>query len=484
MTEAIVLKCRMDSAILPGKCGRREMPFHSAVKKGELAFALGPMLAEWTGLEPATPGVTGRYSNQLNYHSRFWWVLRGSNSRHSPCKGDALPTELSTPSQRRRLLIVDAKTRAVPGRAALLPSERTGTRKSPSVYRILERFASAELRHLGGLDLDRGAGPGIATLARRALADVERTRTDERDDVALLERIPDRIHRRVERPPRRSLGNVRVLGNRIDQFGFVHEWPLWILDGDGGERVRGMRRRFDLRRCFIAIAKSSCQAPNISMRRCCMHESECAKIKAATSTSPQAVSSCAQRNAFTNAATPMCRRATATPTPALGEVLARASVLDDRGRLVGRRRRNGGSLNCGVLDRRRLPLEGVLQHLFDPAHRMDFQPVLDFVANLDQVLDVLFGDQHLPDAAASGREQFLLQTADGQHFAAQCDLAGHRDVGTHRNAGQYRHDRGADGRARARPVLGRGALGKVNVQVGLGVEIRSDAELLRTMAHD
>jgi hypothetical protein len=27
------------------------------------------VLAEWTGLEPATPGVTGRYSNQLNYHS-------------------------------------------------------------------------------------------------------------------------------------------------------------------------------------------------------------------------------------------------------------------------------------------------------------------------------------------------------------------------------------------------------------------------------
>ncbi len=25
-------------------------------------------MAERTGLEPATPGVTGRYSNQLNYH--------------------------------------------------------------------------------------------------------------------------------------------------------------------------------------------------------------------------------------------------------------------------------------------------------------------------------------------------------------------------------------------------------------------------------
>jgi hypothetical protein len=28
-------------------------------------------MAEWTGLEPATPGVTGRYSNQLNYHSAY-----------------------------------------------------------------------------------------------------------------------------------------------------------------------------------------------------------------------------------------------------------------------------------------------------------------------------------------------------------------------------------------------------------------------------
>ena len=26
-------------------------------------------VAEWTGLEPATLDVTGRYSNQLNYHS-------------------------------------------------------------------------------------------------------------------------------------------------------------------------------------------------------------------------------------------------------------------------------------------------------------------------------------------------------------------------------------------------------------------------------
>ena len=33
-------------------------------------------MAEWTGLEPATPGVTGRYSNQLNYHSKRYARLR------------------------------------------------------------------------------------------------------------------------------------------------------------------------------------------------------------------------------------------------------------------------------------------------------------------------------------------------------------------------------------------------------------------------
>lgn len=30
----------------------------------------------------------------------IWWVLRGSNPRPSPCKGDALPAELSTRNKR------------------------------------------------------------------------------------------------------------------------------------------------------------------------------------------------------------------------------------------------------------------------------------------------------------------------------------------------------------------------------------------------
>jgi hypothetical protein len=35
-------------------------------------------MAEWTGLEPATTGVTGRYSNQLNYRS-IWKRVFYSN---------------------------------------------------------------------------------------------------------------------------------------------------------------------------------------------------------------------------------------------------------------------------------------------------------------------------------------------------------------------------------------------------------------------
>ena len=36
---------------------------------GAAMLASTKCLAERTGLEPATPGVTGRYSNQLNYRS-------------------------------------------------------------------------------------------------------------------------------------------------------------------------------------------------------------------------------------------------------------------------------------------------------------------------------------------------------------------------------------------------------------------------------
>ena len=47
-------------------------------------------LAERTGLEPATPGVTGRYSNQLNYRSNRAPVARE--------RGELYPTDSSVSS--------------------------------------------------------------------------------------------------------------------------------------------------------------------------------------------------------------------------------------------------------------------------------------------------------------------------------------------------------------------------------------------------
>ncbi len=49
------------------------LPYLASLKtKKSPVCRLGFLLvAERTGLEPATPGVTGRYSNRLNYRSAF-----------------------------------------------------------------------------------------------------------------------------------------------------------------------------------------------------------------------------------------------------------------------------------------------------------------------------------------------------------------------------------------------------------------------------
>ena len=54
-------------------------------------------MARWTGLEPATPCVTGKYSNQLNYHRaciiiefdldvlRFWRIVLKVHKLKASC---------------------------------------------------------------------------------------------------------------------------------------------------------------------------------------------------------------------------------------------------------------------------------------------------------------------------------------------------------------------------------------------------------------
>jgi hypothetical protein len=57
-----------DSLRVPIRVPRRGNTL-STIEKGPDESGPSLMLAERTGLEPATPDVTGRYSNQLNYHS-------------------------------------------------------------------------------------------------------------------------------------------------------------------------------------------------------------------------------------------------------------------------------------------------------------------------------------------------------------------------------------------------------------------------------
>src|SRR5512135_1122143 len=163
-------------------------------------------MAEWTGLEPATPGVTGRYSNRLNYHSinllhkdASWWVLRGSNPRHSPCKGDALPAELST--------------------------------RRPLVYSILESFTSPELRNFCGLDLDGGAGTRIAAVACSTLAHIEGAKTDQSHHITLFQSNFDSANGGIQSAASGGFGHVGRLGDLINQLRFIHVQSPFVRFG-------------------------------------------------------------------------------------------------------------------------------------------------------------------------------------------------------------------------------------------------------------
>ena len=55
----------------------------SALPSGKISGEIfrRTFLAVRTGLEPATPGVTGRYSNQLNYRTILFSLMRFSRTR-------------------------------------------------------------------------------------------------------------------------------------------------------------------------------------------------------------------------------------------------------------------------------------------------------------------------------------------------------------------------------------------------------------------
>src|SRR5690554_5653912 len=97
---------------------------------------------------------------------------------------------------------------------------------SPLVYCIFQGFASAELGHLGSLDLDALAGTGVTPGARSALTNVESTESDQGDTVVLLQGLFDGRNSRIKRLAGDGFGNFGLGRDLVNQFGFIHVCPL------------------------------------------------------------------------------------------------------------------------------------------------------------------------------------------------------------------------------------------------------------------
>ena len=93
-----------------------------------------------------------------------------------------------------------------------------------------------------------------------------------------------------------------------------------------------------------------------------------------------------------------------------------------------------------------------------------------------------FGRISSRDAVAPCGEDLFLDAADRQHAARQRDLARHRDVAADGTSGQLRRQRRHHRHARRRPVLRDGAGRHVQVDLGVLVERRIDAVVLRVRA--
>ena len=136
-----------------------------------------------------------------------WGAEGGSNPRPTPCKGAALPTELST---RTRNGFRQRRARAGRGR--------------PQLSASFKALAGAKLGNLRGLDLDRRAGARVAATAGGTFRDAEGFRTRPR--TRCCSSSASISHRRSAlrgARPAAGLRNVSLLCDVLDQFGFVHE---------------------------------------------------------------------------------------------------------------------------------------------------------------------------------------------------------------------------------------------------------------------
>ena len=135
-------------------------------------------MARLTGLEPATPGVTGRYSNQLSYNrplpagGALAIPRRGAGSRHRPAGRQArssrsrrTPWRRPRPRSRREIdRVRRSVANAVRGCRRGGPGSRTGmVGASGAAPRPRVPMPGARCRPPSGSGARRGLGPGRVT---------------------------------------------------------------------------------------------------------------------------------------------------------------------------------------------------------------------------------------------------------------------------------------------------------------------------------
>ena len=118
----------------------------------------------------------------------------------------------------------------------------------------------------------------------------------------------------------------------------------------------------------------------------------------------------------------------------------------------------------------------------DGVHRLDRHKTQLFAhqrVDLVEVLFILLRENDRMYARAQRAHCLFAQAPDGEHTAAQRDLARHGDIAVYRLPRQRGEHRCRDGDTGAGSVLGDGPLREVDMDVLRLVEVRRDAELLR-----
>ncbi len=93
-----------------------------------------------------------------------------------------------------------------------------------------------------------------------------------------------------------------------------------------------------------------------------------------------------------------------------------------------------------------------------------------------QILFVVPRQDYRLVARPVGCQELLFDPTDGQHLAAQGNLAGHSDVALHGNLGQRAHHCGGQRDTRRRAVLGDRTLRDVDVDIDMPVEVRAQSQ--------